>query len=223
MCRGGQRLQSPPQGQPAEMVWRSRQSTSSAATSSPDWFELWSAARDRVALRERIAALGPFTAAEVHFDVSPRGQVAVDTVQRGQAGTLGRGHPLTYLRRTRPRRHPAGGRHRWRSAGPFAGLFAPTAWATREFDSVEFRGRLRFDREVRPLPPRTVPRREGRLATACIPRWDTGSRPDLRVQPHRWALPGTHPQSSRNASLMLSWSSAAVVITTLDARGRMRP
>ena len=44
-------------------------------TSRPDWFELWSA--DSSGFREqKIASLGPFSAAEVHFDISSRGQVA---------------------------------------------------------------------------------------------------------------------------------------------------
>ena len=44
-------------------------------TSKPDWFELWSANSDGSGQR-KITSLGPFTAAEVHFDVSSRGQVA---------------------------------------------------------------------------------------------------------------------------------------------------
>jgi Tol biopolymer transport system component len=52
-------------------------------TNRPDWFELWSA--DSEGSRERrIAAVGPFSAAEAHFDVSSRGQVAWVPISEGR-------------------------------------------------------------------------------------------------------------------------------------------
>ena len=44
------------------------------ATNRPDWLELWSAGSDGTQER-KISTLGPFTAGEVHFDISSRDQV----------------------------------------------------------------------------------------------------------------------------------------------------
>jgi Tol biopolymer transport system component len=44
------------------------------ATQYPDRFELWSAARDGSKER-RISELGPFSEAQIHFDVSSQGHI----------------------------------------------------------------------------------------------------------------------------------------------------
>jgi Tol biopolymer transport system component len=53
------------------------------ATNRPNWFELWSADSNGSSER-KITTLGPFTAAEVHFDVSSRGQIAWIPLSEGR-------------------------------------------------------------------------------------------------------------------------------------------
>jgi Tol biopolymer transport system component len=44
------------------------------STGRPNWFELWSASRDG-SDEQRIAELGPFSQAQIHYDIAPHGQI----------------------------------------------------------------------------------------------------------------------------------------------------
>jgi Tol biopolymer transport system component len=53
------------------------------STGRPNWFELWSASRDG-SDEQRIAELGPFSQAQIHYDISPQGRIVSAPVRQSR-------------------------------------------------------------------------------------------------------------------------------------------